>query len=136
MKENNPPFAQTFRDYREAHPIGQKQISMTVRYAHLAPHHQLAALERLAASAPVAQVKKPNDPRTSTSEKATSDEKVDFCPLSLSRVICCKHVGLVAQRLEQRTHKTVISSCNLSESITCDGTKDLWAQPAPGKRYS
>ena len=58
--------------------MGHKQISMTVRYAHLAPHHQLAALERLAASSPVAQVKKPSDPRSDTSEKTTSEEKVIF----------------------------------------------------------
>jgi hypothetical protein len=35
--------------------MGHKEISMTVRYSHLAPPHQLAAVERLAAASPVPQ---------------------------------------------------------------------------------
>ena len=40
--------------------LGHKVISMTVRYAHLAPKHTLAAVERL-------------DPPTATSTDTTTD---------------------------------------------------------------
>jgi site-specific recombinase XerD len=45
--------------------LGHKQISMTVRYAHLAPKHQLAAVNRLCETGKAQ--KAPTDPKTSTS---------------------------------------------------------------------
>ena len=44
--------------------MGHKTIQMTMRYAHLAPAHKLAAVERLASGAQLAQ---PSDTRTDTS---------------------------------------------------------------------
>lgn len=58
--------------------MGHKQISMTVRYAHLTPHHQLAAVERLAAISPVTQAPNQSDPRSDTKRNEASDEKVTF----------------------------------------------------------
>jgi integrase len=58
--------------------MGHKQISMTVRYAHLTPRHQLAAVERLAASSPAAQAPNPSDPRSDTKQSEASDEKSTF----------------------------------------------------------
>jgi site-specific recombinase XerD len=46
--------------------MGHKQISMTVRYSHLAPQHQLAAVERLAAASPVRQTANPTATTTAT----------------------------------------------------------------------
>jgi hypothetical protein len=45
--------------------MGHKTIQMTVRYAHLAPKHQLAAVQRLCDTG-TAQ-KAPSDTRTDTS---------------------------------------------------------------------
>jgi site-specific recombinase XerD len=54
-------------DLRTAQQLmGHKSIQMTVRYAHLAPEHQMAAVERLcAASAPLIG---PTDTRTDTAQ--------------------------------------------------------------------
>jgi site-specific recombinase XerD len=50
--------------------MGHKSIQMTVRYAHLAPKHTLAAVERLAASASPSEgvTDKPTDTKTSTAQ--------------------------------------------------------------------
>lgn len=45
--------------------MGHKTISMTCRYAHLAPSHKLAAVERLTES--TSSLKRPTDTRTDTS---------------------------------------------------------------------
>jgi site-specific recombinase XerD len=45
--------------------MGHKTIAMTCRYAHLAPSHKLAAVERLSASA--GQLPGPTDTTTDTS---------------------------------------------------------------------
>jgi site-specific recombinase XerD len=54
-------------DLRTAQQLmGHKTIQMTVRYAHLAPEHQMAAVERLCvASAPLIG---PTDTRTDTTQ--------------------------------------------------------------------
>ena len=46
--------------------MGHKTIQMTVRYAHLAPQHRLAAVQRLY--------------DTGTAQKASSDTKIDTTP--------------------------------------------------------
>ena len=48
--------------------MGHKQISMTVRYSHLAPQHQLAAVERLAAASPVSQTANSTATTTATEQ--------------------------------------------------------------------
>jgi hypothetical protein len=47
--------------------MGHKTIQMTCRYAHLAPEHQLAAVERLCETG-TAQ-KEPTDTRTDTNDE-------------------------------------------------------------------
>jgi len=54
--------------------MGHQQIQMTMRYAHLAPAHALAAVERLVAapqvtSEPDTIANKPSATRTATSQK-------------------------------------------------------------------
>ena len=46
--------------------MGHKSISMTVRYSHLAPTHQLAAVELLVEVSKAAQIEVPTDTKTST----------------------------------------------------------------------
>lgn len=46
--------------------MGHKSIQMTVRYAHLAPTYQLAAVERLADVGRAVESQSPTDTRTST----------------------------------------------------------------------
>ncbi|MFZ0821403.1 MAG: site-specific integrase [Candidatus Acidiferrales bacterium] len=58
--------------------LGHKQISMTVRYSHLAPQHQLAAVERLAAASPVPQPDKPSATRTATGQNEPSSNDATF----------------------------------------------------------
>jgi CelD/BcsL family acetyltransferase involved in cellulose biosynthesis len=41
----------------EAEPMGRGTIQMTVRYAHLAPQHNRAAVERLVSAAPAVVAK-------------------------------------------------------------------------------
>jgi len=53
--------------------MGHKTIQMTVRYAHLAPKHQLAAVQRLCDTG-TAQ-KAPSDTRTDTSNQVRSDKE-------------------------------------------------------------
>jgi site-specific recombinase XerD len=58
-------------DLRTAQELmGHKTIQMTVRYAHLAPKHQLAAVERLCDTG--AAQNEATDTRTSTTQKALS----------------------------------------------------------------
>jgi hypothetical protein len=47
--------------------MGHKTIQMTCRYAHLAPEHELAAVERLCETE--AAQKEPTDTRTDTGPK-------------------------------------------------------------------
>ena len=54
--------------------LGHRTITMTVRYAHLAPKHQLAAVERLCDTG--AAQNEPTDTRTSTSSSQQSVEAV------------------------------------------------------------
>jgi len=58
--------------------LGHKQISMTVRYSHLAPQHQLAAVERLAAASSVPQAANPSATRTATDENVPSQQDAPF----------------------------------------------------------
>jgi hypothetical protein len=51
--------------------MGHKTIQMTVRYAHLAPEHQMAAVERLC-SVPGA-IEHPTDTRTDTAHIQPSE---------------------------------------------------------------
>ena len=48
--------------------MGHKTIQMTVRYAHLAPKHQLAAVQRLCDTG--TKQKAPNDTKTDTGSLA------------------------------------------------------------------
>src|SRR6476646_9689145 len=90
--------------------MGHKSIQMTVRYSHLTPKHTLAAVEMLAGTIAVA----PTDTRTSTKPKeAISVEPRHIQSFRLFRncltrfdVVSCRDFGLVAQRLEQRTHNS------------------------------
>jgi hypothetical protein len=50
--------------------MGHKTIQMTVRYAHLAPKHQLAAVERLCDTG--AAQNEPTDTKTDTSSSEQS----------------------------------------------------------------
>ena len=52
--------------------MGHKTISMTCRYAHLAPSHNLAAVERLTESAGVQKTLP--DPKTDISIFAAADD--------------------------------------------------------------
>jgi integrase len=52
--------------------MGHKTIQMTVRYAHLAPKHQLAAVQRLCDTG--AALAAPSDTRTDTSASAHSED--------------------------------------------------------------
>lgn len=54
--------------------MGHKTIGVTVRYAHLAPKHQLAAVQRLCNTDAVQ--KEPTDPRTDTSDSSGSTKEV------------------------------------------------------------
>ncbi len=58
--------------------MGHKQISMTVRYSHLAPQHQLAAVERLAAASPVPQTANPTATRTATEPTEAAQQETTF----------------------------------------------------------
>lgn len=58
--------------------MGHKQISMTVRYSHLAPQHQLAAVERLAAASPVPKSQNPTDTTTDTEQNDALQREVPF----------------------------------------------------------
>ena len=53
--------------------MGHKTIQMTMRYAHLAPAHKLAAVEKLAAGW---QTNQPTDTKTSTSTFEQASEAV------------------------------------------------------------
>jgi integrase len=53
--------------------MGHKTIQMTMRYAHLAPAHKLAAVERLAGSW---QLDEATDTKTSTSDNGQAAEPV------------------------------------------------------------
>jgi site-specific recombinase XerD len=53
--------------------MGHKTIQMTMRYAHLAPAHKLAAVEKLAVGW---QTDRPTDTRTSTSSLEQASEVV------------------------------------------------------------
>ena len=50
--------------------MGHKTIQMTVRYAHLAPQHRLAAVQRLCDTEAVQ--KKASDTRTDTGSRVTA----------------------------------------------------------------
>lgn len=52
--------------------LGHKSIAMTVRYSHLSPDYQLAAVERLVAPAPRPVSGTPTD--TTTDTKASEQE--------------------------------------------------------------
>jgi Phage integrase family len=52
--------------------MGHKTIAMTMRYAHLAPQHQLAAVQRLCDTG--AAQKSLTDTKTSTSAESTDGE--------------------------------------------------------------
>jgi integrase len=58
--------------------MGHKQISMTVRYSHLAPQHQLAAVERLAAASPVSQTANSTATTTATERNGAPQEEATF----------------------------------------------------------
>ncbi len=58
--------------------LGHKQISMTVRYSHLAPQHQLDAVERLAATSPVPAPATPSATRSATDENRASEKGARF----------------------------------------------------------
>ncbi|HVB35061.1 MAG TPA: site-specific integrase [Patescibacteria group bacterium] len=58
--------------------MGHKQISMTVRYSHLAPQHQLAAVERLAAASPVPRAADPTATRTATEQNEAPQQEVEI----------------------------------------------------------
>jgi site-specific recombinase XerD len=58
--------------------LGHKQISMTVRYSHLAPQHRLDAVERLAAASPVTPKPAPSATRSATEQTAPSQEETPF----------------------------------------------------------
>lgn len=58
--------------------MGHKQISMTVRYSHLAPQYQLAAVERLAVASPVTQTDKPTATTTATEQIEPSQKEATF----------------------------------------------------------
>jgi integrase len=47
--------------------MGHKDIQMTCRYAHLAPKHELAAVEKLAGFSDTPRTEQPTDTKTSTS---------------------------------------------------------------------
>jgi hypothetical protein len=54
--------------------MGHKTIQMTVRYAHLAPEHQLAAVERLCVT--TGQLETSTSTRTDTAQVETADSGV------------------------------------------------------------
>jgi site-specific recombinase XerD len=58
--------------------LGHKQISMTVRYSHLAPQHRLDAVERLAAASSTPQPATPSATRSATEENAPSEKEPHF----------------------------------------------------------
>jgi integrase len=58
--------------------LGHKQVSMTVRYSHLAPQHQLAAVERLAASSSVPPTADSTATRTATEGDEPTQNEATF----------------------------------------------------------
>jgi len=58
--------------------MGHKQISMTVRYSHLAPQHQLAAVERLAATSPVPETTNSTATTTATEQNESPKQEAAF----------------------------------------------------------
>ena len=58
--------------------MGHKQISMTVRYSHLAPQHQLAAVERLAATSPVPETANSTATTTATEQNESPKQEAAF----------------------------------------------------------
>jgi hypothetical protein len=55
--------------------MGHKTIQMTARYAHLAPQHKLAALQRLCDTEAVTE--KPRDTKSDTTPKEAERFKVE-----------------------------------------------------------
>ncbi len=58
--------------------MGHKSIAMTVRYSHLAPTHQLAAVERLTAKPVGADSVRPTDTNTSTGQIEHSEPEAAY----------------------------------------------------------
>jgi integrase len=58
--------------------MGHKQISMTVRYSHLAPQHQLAAVERLAAASAVSATAHSTATTTATAQNEALPMEATF----------------------------------------------------------
>jgi site-specific recombinase XerD len=58
--------------------MGHKCIAMTVRYAHLAPTHQLAAVERLTGEPIATDSKRPTDTKTSTGQNEQSEPQAVY----------------------------------------------------------
>ena len=58
--------------------MGHKTIQMTVRYAHLAPQHQLAAVQRLCDTEAVTE--EPSDTKSDTTPKVAERLKVEISP--------------------------------------------------------
>ncbi len=100
--------------------MGHKTIQMTMRYAHLAPEHQQAAVERLcpAPAADHEQERQTQEAKgtaiTPWVQTATTSATSTLAPLTLSAsrstispvfVTSSTQRGPVAQRLEQWTHK-------------------------------
>lgn len=58
--------------------MGHKCIAMTVRYAHLAPTHQLAAVERLTGAPIATDSARPTDTKTSTGQNEQSEPQAVY----------------------------------------------------------
>jgi site-specific recombinase XerD len=58
--------------------MGHKCIAMTVRYAHIAPTHQLAAVERLTGEPLAADSARPTDTKTSTEQNEQNAPQVAY----------------------------------------------------------
>jgi integrase len=59
-------------------PMGHTQISMTVRYSHLAPQHQPAAVERLADTSSAPQTANSTATATATEQNDAPQQEATF----------------------------------------------------------
>ena len=107
--------------------MGHKTIQMTMRYAHLAPEHQLAAVQRLCA-APAADHEQEQQTQeakgtaitpwgqtaTTTATSTVAALNLSTCRSTISPVFVTSSTqrGPVAQRLEQWTHNPLVAGSN------------------------
>src|SRR2546426_304744 len=102
---------------------------MAMRYAHLAPAHKLAAVERLAGRW---RLEEATDTKSDTSAVGQAAESAIGCSLTSSRCVRLKESGRVAQLVEQCPFKAWVAGSNPAALTTSSSV--LSNIPEPGAR--